>query len=299
MCFHSKTSLFSVALAGLAVSLPLHAVVIQDFEVDTSGIAPISSGSTEDSNSVTSILKRTDGTDTSGVDGDFLPGVSSSGGSFHAEVRTSYENNDGDFFYINGERATWNTGTQTGGFQSGFGHSADIFLDDLGFYDLGDKFFVQNTLLDDTNSTPVDGGGFGIAVVETTDSGDLAWRIGADGDTKGFSGVTGSTFDVATSGWVTMETLWVEDGSGNVDQVNNLYDSSGSIVFTSTLEDRLSAADAGAVGAASLGNGDEADPSSLISAIGVDNVTVVPEPSAYALLFGSFALALGLLRRRR
>lgn len=300
MHLHTHTRLFTVGLLGLTVSLPLHAVVIQDFEVDTSGITVLSSGTDEDNNSATSIIKRTDGTDSSGdPNDDFLPGVSpsSSGGSWFGEVRMGYERvSDGNFVVIQGDRVKWNDGLQSGGFQSGFGHSVDVFFDDLSFYGPGDGFFYQTTLLDDTNSFATSGGGFGVRAVN--DNG-LVWRVGADGDNKGFSG-TSTTHDISSTGWFTMETVWALNLTGGVDRIDRLYNEAGSIVFSATAEDVLAdAADAGQVGAASFGNGDEDGTLSLASAVAVDDTTIVPEPTAFAMLLGLAAMAMSLVRRRR
>lgn len=300
--FSFKTS-GSVAATFVLFGLsPLSAVLIQDFEADTSGVTEIPFNQQEIDNSVTDIVKRTDGTDFNSPaqpNDDFL-GISpsGSGGSWYGEIRSSYEDGDGNFFVLQGDRAKWNDGAQTGGFQSGYGHSIDIYLDDLSFYGASDGFFFQPTLLDDTNSNAVSGGGFGVRVIDTG-GGALVWRVGADGDTKGFSGITGSTFDTASTGWYTMETIWQDDGLGNIDQVNTLYDINGNVELSVTLEDVLLVGDAGQLGAASFGNGDEDNTTSLATAYAVDNLQIVPEPSAFALIAGLSLLAFTVIARRR
>ena len=192
---------------------------------------------------------------------------------------------------------------QAGGFQSGFGHSVDVYIEDPlvdggGFYLENDGFYFQPTLLDATNSFVANAGGFGLRIVN---DGGLVWRLGADGDTKGFSGVAGSTYDfTGINAWYTFETTWVENLSGGVDQVNRLYVVGGALLFEETILNVLSdAADAGQVGAASFGNGDVNGTISLIGAVGIDNVSVVPEFGSMALVFGLAILPVMALRRRR
>ncbi|CAA6696195.1 MULTISPECIES: hypothetical protein [unclassified Lentimonas] len=309
-----KAHLYLLPLAAAMISgSSAHAFLIQDFVIDTSGITEISSGASEDADSITNIIERVPSNG-----GDFLPDVSTSGvgGGHFGEVRMGFEEADrnGDLTYVTvqGDRVKWNDGSQTGGFQSGFGHRLDFYIEDPDlqgpggeyYYDVDDGFYFQPTLLDDTNSFAVNAGGFGIRIVENG-LGDFVWRLGADGDTKGFSGVTGSTYDFTdVDSWYTFETIWIENLSGGVDQVNRLYVAGGAVLFEETILDVLSdAADAGQVGAASFGNGDVDGTVSLIGAVGIDNVSMVPslipELSSMAFVFGVAAFGVIGVRRRR
>lgn len=296
---------FGSITLGLFASLNLHAVLIQDFETNTSGITPISSGLDEDNNSLTDAIFRSDGT---GPD-TFLPGAnpSSSGGDWFGEVRMGYDKDTGfpgspniQFVAVQGDRAIWNDEPQTGAFVSGEGFQVDVLFEDTGFFGSGDGFFFQPTLLDnDNNFTPINGGGFAAQVI--FDGTNVVWRVGADGNAKGFDSISGSFHDI-NEGWYTMETIWTENGSGGVDQANTLTEiSSGtevlSVVFTDVIVD---VNDAGRIGAASFGNGDDSGATtSQIAAIAIDNVSIVPEPSAYAIILGAMGLSLAVSRRRR
>lgn len=284
---------------ALAFVSPVQAMFIEDFELNANGITEISSGASEDLNSTSNIIERV-----ASNAGDFLPGVetSSVGGGGFGEVRMGFETLT---FYasVQGDRVKWNDGAQSGLFQSGFGHRVDVYFEDPlveggGFYAADDGFYFQPTLLDDTNTFAINGGGFGVRLVE--DDG-LVWRLGADGNDRGFSGVSGSTYDItAVDTWYTFETIWVENLSGGIDQVNRLYVAGGGMLFEDTIENvLLDSADAGQVGAVAFGNGDQNGLLSLIGAVGIDNASVVPEPGSFALIFGVIAMGFGCLRRRR
>jgi hypothetical protein len=291
---------FGIVTLGLFVSLNLHAASNQGFETDISGIS-----------SIHALLEPTTPNLVRVASGgvNIPTSTSSQGGAFFSEVAMFFED-DGDTFSVQGDRISWNNGPYSGDYVSGNGFSVDVFFDDPSFYDpIGptvDGFFFQPTLLNDGNADAVNGGGFGARLFDPVGDGvdtDFVWRVGADGDAKGYSGV--STFyeiDVASSGWYTMSTFWeTNTDSGNINQVNTLTSiASSSVVYTATIEDAVAAGQAGALGAASLGNGDlGGGPASTFGDLAIDNVTVVPEPSAFALILGVVGLSFAAIRRRR
>lgn len=297
--------------SGLA---SLHGFLIQDFEVDTVGVTGLSSGAGEDfanpgTPNPVRVLSNA---------GDFLPDIatSSSGGTAFLEVRMIYEDGGG-YAAVQGDRVSWNSGAQAGAFQSGFGHSVDVYFDDPNAtldgtptgdaaYGAGDGFFFQATLLNNTNDANINAGGFGVRLI---DDGGFKWVVGADGNAKGYAGATAAgsaLFETALAGWFTLSTVWVENVSGGIDQVNTIKNTeSGVTVLTQIFEDVLSdIAQAGQVGSASIGNGDlsalgiQAGPNSFIGAVGIDNVSIVPEPSVYALFLGLATFSMVAIRRR-
>jgi hypothetical protein len=310
--FSPTTCTLLMLTSGVA---SLHGFLIQDFEVDTTGVAGLSSGAGEDSanpgtQNPVRVLSNA---------GEFLPNVetSSSGGSAFLEVRMIYEDRGG-FAAVQGDRVVWNDGAKTGGFESGFGHSVDVYFDDPNAmldaedgggnaYYAGDGFYLQTMLLDDTNGVSISGGGFGVRMI---DDGALKWSIGADGNAKGYAGATAAgsaLFETGVAGWFTLSTVWVENMSGGVDEVNTIKNTeSGAIILTQVFEGVLDdIADAGQVGQATLGNGDldaagvQAGPNSFIGAVGIDNVSVVPEPRIFALFLGLATFSMVVIRRRR
>jgi hypothetical protein len=294
--FFKPLGCITLASAFVGVS-PLFAVLIQDFETDTSGITelPMTTPFSETSLSVSDIIRQADGTQPQDIIG--VP-PSSSGGSFYAEVRSSFVDASNNTYLIQGDRIRWNDGPKTGGFVSGLGHRMDVYFDDLAFFEANDGFYFQPAILDNTNTTPINGGGFGVRVFDLG-GGSKVWRVAADGNVKGFSGNLGPTVDISTTGWYTMETIWVENLGGNVDQINTLYDISGTVVLSVTQQDLLPASFFGDLGAASFGQGDEDGTFSFGTVYAIDNLEIVPESSAFALVTGLFFLAYSVAGRRR
>ncbi|MGZ0655565.1 hypothetical protein ACWPKS_08150 [Coraliomargarita sp. W4R72] len=290
---------FTIAASLICGLTSANAVLIQDFELVTTGVTGIDSGSSELADALTPIFQRSDGTGPN----DFLPiSPSVNGGDYFLEVIMGYEGDDGaggiEFITHQGDRVKWNDAPQVGAFQSGSGFQVDVFFDETGYYGADDGFYIQTTLLDDTNSFVIDGGGFGVRLVDV--EGTLTWQVGADGDVRGFSGVTGGLYDItdANLGWYTMETIWVENGT-SIDQINSLYDVAGTMVFSETLASVADVVDVGQVGAAVIGSGDIDGTLSRIGSVAIDNLRIVPEPGVYALLAGYLALACCIIRRRK
>lgn len=299
-----------LVVLGLATAIaPASGTIkmIQDFEINTDDVTPLPSSSSETDDSLTRIVNRSDGTfydpASPGGTGPFpsIPvGPSAVGGNWVGEIQTSYETSTSTYpFVVQGDRASWNDDAQSGSFQSGYGHRADFYIDDLSFYGEDDGFYIQTTLLDDTNSTAVSGGGFATQVVDTG-GGSLAWRIGFTGDERGFSEIDSSTLDLTSPGWYTIQTIWEDDGLGNIDRIDSLSVAGGSVVLSQTVQDVLAVGDAGQVGGAVLGNGDpDANVDSLSTAVLIDNLQVVPEPAAAAFLLGLAAVGFSASRRKR
>ncbi|MGZ0709019.1 hypothetical protein ACWPKO_11860 [Coraliomargarita sp. W4R53] len=290
---------FTIAASFICGLTSANAVLIQDFELVTTGVTGIDSGASELTDALTPMFRRTDGTGES----DFLPiSPAINGGDYFLEVIMGYERDDGegDFEFVahQGDRVKWNDAPQVGAFQSGYGQRVDVFFDETQYYGAGDGFFFQATLLDDTNSFVIDGGGFGVRLVDV--EGTLTWRVGADGAVRGFSGVTGGVYDITdlSIGWYTMETIWVENGTV-IDQINSLYDETGAMVFSETFGSVANAVDVGKIGAVTFGSGDIDGTLSEIGAVAIDNLKIVPEPGVYALLAGYLALACCIIRRRK
>ncbi|MDQ8195756.1 hypothetical protein QEH59_15090 [Coraliomargarita sp. SDUM461004] len=288
-------------------------VLLQDFELNTSGLtvtrAPAGAGYSAEAID-SEVLVHADETTESQIYLDADP--SSNGGDYFLEVIMDfYDSTSESYLPYQGDRVTWNDGAQTGAFGSGFGHSVDVYFDAVSdgggliynYENFGytDGFYFQPTLLATNNSDVIDSGGFGVRLVDLG-SGEYAWRVVADGNARGFSGAIGgsSYYDitVAAAGWYSMETVWRSADGLMVDQINTLYDESGSIVYTETIEDVVAVSAAGRVGAASLGNGDEGGVPSAVGSVAIDNLTLVPETSAYSLLAGLMVLTFSVAGRR-
>ncbi|MGB0744929.1 MAG: hypothetical protein ACPGSB_10440, partial [Opitutales bacterium] len=217
----------SVYLLGFS---SLSAYVIQDFEVDNSGVTPLlAPGEIVPPGGIANRVST----------GVFIPTGPSAeqGGSFFAEVALLRDDGTPPLVAVQGSRLRWNDGTPSGGYVSGYGHSIDIYFDDPFFYQSVDGFFYQPTILDNTNTTDVNAGGFGVRLIDEG-GGNRYWQVGADGDSKGYTGIvtTGSNtfYDISTAGWYTLETTWQDNIlTGNIDQVNRLIEiSTGSVVYT-------------------------------------------------------------------
>ena len=296
---------FTYITLGLFASLNLHAVLDLDFEASVAGITSIYSPGEPTTPNIVRVASGGVNVPTS---------TSSQGGGFFAEVAMVYEDG-GSLIAVQGDRVSWNNGPYSGGFVSGGGLSVDVFFDNASFYDHNgatvDGFFFQPTLLNDGNNGAVNGGGFGARIIDPVGSdnpSDFVWRVGADGNAKGFNGVSSFyDIDIASSGWYTMSTIWETNSiSGDINQVNTLTSvASGIEVYTETLEDVVAAGQAGSIGAASIGNGDfnggiQVGPFSTFGDLGIDNATAfVPEPGAFALIFGAVGLSLAVIRRRK
>ena len=214
--------------------------------------------------------------------GNGVNGVSSSAGGAHAEV---YDLTD-DYPVF----------TRYGGYSSSFGNGFSAAID---FY------------LDPTWS---DGQGFDFGTAINRQTGDhlrdFIWHVGmVDGDllvnaSNNFNGfyeshlVSGNPYTVSAAGWYTFESVYREDeGTGNLNVDFNLLESSGSLVYSSTLASGDDVATT--VGGHRYGYlmyttvGDLALDNSVL-----EYTSVIPEPSTM-LLFGLGTLVLAGMRRRK
>ena len=298
---------------------PLNAFLIDDFEVDLGDLSPVYSPGSNPIPPETALNSTNPERVMAGVD---LPGVNAAGassfnpgGDYFVEIKNFYEPFPATAVSTLGDRVTWSS-IPSGPFQSGIGQTVSVYFDDptaeltgggAAYLD-GDAFFFQSSLLDDTNSFAIDGGGFGVRY--NTDR----WEVVADGDAKGFSGADAgaSVISISAAGWYTMSTVWILDGANNIDQLNAVIDEAGNLVLLEVFEDVADADDVGGLGLASIGNGDLGGGALLglsgFGALGIDNAgtfdlltspELVPEPSTYGLFLSMGAACLALVRRRR
>lgn len=310
----------SACIAGAAVTFT------QDFETDIAGIVE-----QQFATDTTSNLFQT-------ATGTGQIGAPSFAGSFHLEIALISV----DFGGLTslGYGASWNGTNTAGSFVNNSTSSVWVYFDDPNagggtFYVpkgaggnslAGDGWWWQPTLLNPAGTTNISGGGFGI---QHQDNGGFQWVVVADGDARGFEngldnaahpdntntsfGAFGSTLSISSAGWYKLETVWKENpGSGNIDQINSIYNASLVKVYEATVTGAVTGiASAGELGINFIGqDGPEAAPGETgysglaipISGMGdlaIDNVTVVPEPATYAAWAGLLCLGLTLFLKRR
>jgi hypothetical protein len=297
-------SLYTAAILAAATSSSF-GIFSQGFEVegDTSGFTP-----------------RGEGSITNVPSGGGLIGATSLSGGRHGEIGLINEDFETGF----GWGASWNDNAGAGPFINGSGVAFSAFLDNpargLDFYDAGDGWWFQPTLLNAAGTSAVSGGGFGVRHTGSS------WQIAATGNERaGFdygvhfaahpqnsdAAFTFGTTYTATTGWYRFETLWFLNGTGGIDQVNSIYNAGGTPVFIATISNAVADASlAGSIGTAWIGqDGDFAGngpshsgspvPQSLMGDLAIDNVTVIPEPGTVSALLGLFAGAVVLFVRRR
>ncbi len=313
-----KTS--SKCLVVLGSALPLFVPAVfgqiyqQDFSQDTDGIVPRQFESDTVSN-----LNRV-------ASGEGNLGVLSYASDFHLEVGLINENEQTAFGYGAGGYDD----APVGAFESGLSISFRAYLDnpnrplgDTGnAYEPGDGWFFQPTLHRPDGAPPISAGGFGIQLSE-----DREWSIAATGNALGgFEyGVhnqahpqhddavfaLGDTFTTGTEGWYRMQTTWISNGLGGVDQLNTVYDPNGVLVFSATIENAVAdIADAGYLGPIWLGQDGPREPnetgysgnivpSSGMGDLAIDDIIIVPEPATVATAFGLLSMAVVFAVRRR
>lgn len=270
----ASSTLVACATAAVSSGVTLHAhaagalVFDQGFETDTAGWFDEDNGWTGTAERVSS------GTN----------GITSSSGAFHAifsQTDTVGVGLSGPFSAFDGYRDTW-----TGSYSA----SADIYLDTAWSAGEGFDYSVASSRSDGTHLRD-----FIFHVTQDTSSGDLL--VGGSNNTN-FSPRedldTLNNYVVSSSGWYTFEHSFYEAMDGSLAVDLNLYDSSGTLLFTET---RNNAGDliASVVGGNRYGWFTNID---IAGGIEVDNfaLTVVPTPSA--ALAGVFMFG-GLAARRR
>jgi hypothetical protein len=293
------SSLFAAALLS-ASATPLIAAYSQDFESGTAGITP------------------REGAIESVASGGGWIGAPSSQGSRHGEILLLNDQFETGF----GFGVSWNDNAGAGSFYSGGGAGFSVYLDNpsrAGYYEAGDGWWFQPTLLYADGSAPIAAGGFGVRNTGT------GWQIAATGNALGgfdyglhFSShpqnsqaslVMGNTF-TATQGWYRFETIWVINGTGGINQVNSIFNQAGNMVFLATITNVVSDASlAGNVGTAWIGQdgaragettfSGNAVPTSYMADLAVDSLYVIPEPGTVAALLGLFAAGVVVFFRRR
>ncbi len=289
----------------------------QDFSQNMDGIVPRQF----DSDTVSNLARVASG------EGNL--GVLSYASDFHLEVGLINENDQTAFGYGAGGYDD----APDGAFQSGLSVSFRAYLDNPGrslpgnggnAYESGDGWFFQPTLHRPDGEPPISAGGFGIQLSEQGE-----WAIAATGNALGgfeyglhnaahpqsadATFLLGETFSTGDEGWYRMQTTWVSNLLGGVDQINEVYDPNDVLVFSATIENAVSdIADAGHLGPIWLGQDGPREanetgysgnivPSSGMGDLAIDDIIIVPEPATVAAGFGllSFAVVLVVRRRRK
>ena len=228
-------------------------------------------------------------------------GAPSGAGLYHAEVTLS--NVYGEGFY-----------TKNGGYSSVWPgyirQSIKVYIDPSAGT-VGDGYF-WDAAINNAYGTWGRGGGFG---VQKTGAG--TWSLGAEDDRGGFGWVGNTAFthsnttplQITVAGWYTLATEWVETADGLwINQINNVYDIGGSLLWTDTVNKVMSGPlnmDPGQqdikiggiryswLGSEGVGN--------TMTLLAVDDVRaeVVPEPLTMLGMFLGLGSVGAYIRRRR
>lgn len=161
-------------------------------------------------------------------------GVTSAGGSWHAEISVGPANGDGSYTNFGGYSDVFPAG--------GFSQFIDVYIDpEMG--EIGEGWALDNAL-NGNDGVWEEAGGVGALKAN-----DGNWWIAADGDGAGYPGTAdgGVGLMVDTAGWYTIESQWIENDadSSKIDRNTFIYDSNGDLKYSNLNPQQVDLADAG------------------------------------------------------
>jgi len=166
--------------------------------------------------------------------GEGILGVNSATGNYHAEIALNGTSGTGVFTRNGGYSYTW---------PGYLVQSVSVYIDPSAG-SVNDGWFLDTAVNAVHDSAWGRGGGFGVQKTAAT-----TWSLLGDDDWGGyglhsFTHSNTTPLDIATAGWYKLETEWVQSTQAGsfywIDQINNVYNNSGTLLWTDTVANVLS-----------------------------------------------------------